>query len=129
MNETLNHLSPEEFRRSLREVIAYLFEDEADDFYLSGQPQSHIFPHVRALWEWLKTDRAVMADRAELRRCCELAGFADVIEANDADDANGEAEWSSVYDDAREAGRRLDDIRRALRDILHAAHAESGATR
>jgi hypothetical protein len=127
--ETLKTPSQKEFRRSLREVIAYLFEDECDDYYQSGQPPSHIFLHVCVLREWLKADNAVMVDRAELRRLCDVADYATVIEAADADDANGEEDWSSVYDDAREAGLRLADIRRTLSDILHVATVENVAAK
>jgi hypothetical protein len=58
-----------------------------------------------------------------LSRCCELANYTDDIKAADAEDANG-GEWPHVYHMAREAGARLNRIRRGLRLVLDAI--ESG---
>jgi hypothetical protein len=119
MTKTAKQPSPEKFLEALERTVDYLFDDELTDCLAVRSPD-HIFPAVRTLAAWLKVGADVLANRKALEECCELAHVADEIEANDADDANGEGDWDSVYDDARKAAQALQEIRRQLREILHA---------
>ncbi len=59
--------------RSLREVIEYL-EDEAEDFFQSGEPQDHIYLHVRSLQSWLDAQEHDDSFETEAREVLELYG-------------------------------------------------------
>jgi exonuclease VII small subunit len=119
MTKTAKQPSPEEFREELERAVSYLFDDELTD-YLAAPSSDHIFPAVRTLAAWLKVGADVLASRKALEHCCELACIADRIEKADADDANGEGEWENSWQSAREAAEALQEVRRQLRQILHA---------
>jgi hypothetical protein len=54
-----------------------------------------------------------------LHRCVSLADYADTIRLADTLDGDGHEEWTGVYDMAREAGSRMQEIRGILNEILH----------
>jgi hypothetical protein len=104
---------PAEFRESLRRVLDYSFDDERAHFHATHAPD-HIFPHMDRLSMWMTSRRWVIVDRRSLMRLSLLAEYFTAIVEEDQADAEG-GSWDSVYDDAREAARRL----RLIQEHVH----------
>jgi hypothetical protein len=108
--------TPEGFRESLRKVLEHFFGEARRDYHGIHEPD-HIYLHLDKLSLWMCSRRYAIVSRRDLVRLHRLCDFCIRIMEADQDDADGCGEWDGVYDDAREAARRLFLIREHIEKL------------